>query len=355
MAAREQRTATVVGLFLFTGIAVLAWLVMQVGNFRNTFEKVHNIEVRFKDASGLIVGSPVRLAGVRIGSVSGTPVLESVTPPRILLPLTIDASREIPANAIFRVQSASVLGDKLVTVTIPDQPSTTLLANNSIIEGGGASGLEALQADVVAMAGDARVMMDDAHTSLLTFDAALNDVRGLVGQLSETVAQINTGLLSDDNLSSVNRTLLNVEDASLGARNASADLKPLMVDVRKAINQVNSLALKAEGTFEQIDVQIANIGPAVEEVPETIRSLRRVANKAEGAVGEVEKTFTKANQTLDTLNSSEGLVGTLTNDEEVSSDTKTFIKNLRRHGVLGYKDEKTPENDPRERYRGRRR
>ena len=337
------------------GIAGLTWLLLQVGNFRNSYDEVHNIEVRFKDASGLIVGSPVRLAGVRIGSVSGTPILESVSPPRILLPLAIDASRKIPANAIFRVQSASVLGDKLVNVTIPDEPSSMLLADNSIIEGGGASGLEALQNDAVAIVSDARVMMTDAQTSMVTFNAALEDVRALTGQLGETVDQINTGLLSDQNLASISRTLTNVEDASLGARNASSDLKPLLVDARKAINQVNELAQKAEGTFEVVDAQLASIGPAVDEVPRTMRSLQRVAEKAEGAVGEAERTFSKASETLDTLNSNEGLVGTLTKDEEVSADTRTFIRNLRRHGVLGYKDEQTPENDPRERFRGRRR
>ena len=362
MAAGKQRTATLVGFFLFIGIAALAWLVMQVGSFGNSFQEAHEIEVRFKSASGLVVGTPVRLAGVRIGSVSGKPILESVTPPRILVPLTIDASRKLPANAVFEIEGASILGDKLITVSIPENPSNTLLANNSIVEGGEASGIEALQKDAVAIAGDARLMMADARISLLKFDAALDNVVMLTGQLGETVEQINTGLLSDRNLSSINRTLSNVEDASLGARDASADLKPLMVDARKAINQVTELAQKAEGTFEQIDAQIASIGPAVEEVPETMRSLQRVANKAEGAVGEAEKTFTKASQTLtkagqtlDTLNSDQGLVGTLTKDEEVNSDTKTFIKNLRRHGILGYKDEETPENDPRERYRGRRR
>ncbi len=44
-------------------------------------------------------------------------------------------------------------------------------------------------------------------------------------------------------------------------------------------------------------------------------------------------------------------------DEEVSADTKTFIKNLKRHGVLGYKDDSTyDERDPQtSRYRGMRR
>ncbi|WP_411846716.1 MlaD family protein [Roseibacillus persicicus] len=355
MAAGQQRTATLVGLFIFVGIAVLSWLVLQFGRFQNSYDEVYNLQVRFSDASGVIEGTPVRLAGVRIGSVTGPPILESVTPPRVKVPIGVDATRKLPANAVFQIQSATVLGDKLIVVSIPEAPSATFLTDQEVIDGGGASGLEAIQNDAVAVAGDARILMADARTSLLKFDSALDDIRAVAGRLGETVEQINTKVLSNENVSSLGRTLANIEDASLGARNASADLKPVLVDARKAINQVNELAQKVEGTFDEIDAQLAHVGPAMEDVPETMRSIKRVADKAEGAVVEAEKTFSKASETLDTLNGEAGLVGTLTKDEEVTDDTKSFIKNLRRHGILGYKDEETPEDDPRERYRGRRR
>ena len=362
MAAGGQRTSTLVGLFIFLGLAGLGWLVMTFGRFQKSYDEVYTIKVRFGDATGLIEGTSVRLAGVKIGAVAGKPVLESVTPPKVLVPISLDATRSIPANAVFQVQSASVLGDKLIVITIPEQPASAILNEKSVIDGGEPGGLEAIQEEAVALVGDARTMMSEAQTSLHKFDGALDDIRSITGHLNETMEQINSGILSDSNISTMSRTLANVEDASLGARNASADLKPLMVDARKAINQVNDLAQKAEGTFEQIDRQLVHIEPAMEEVPETMRSLQRVANKAEGAVGEAEKTFAeaektlaKAGKTLDSLNSNEGLVGTLTKDEEVNNDTKTFLKNLRRHGILGYKDEETPEDDPRERYRGRRR
>ena len=355
MAPGEQRISILVGIFIFSGLAGLTWLILQFGSFQNSYDEAYEIQVRFDDATGLFDGTPVRLAGVRIGTVSGKPILESVSPPRVLVPITIDASRVLPTNSIFRVQSATVLGDKLVIVTIPDNPTKTFIKNNSIIDGGGASGLEALQGDAVAIAGDARILMKDAHTSLLKFDTALDDIRGVIGRLNDTVEQVNTGILSDENVATMSRTLSNVEGATMEARSASRDLKPLMADARTAINQVTNLAEKAEGTFDEINRQLVHIEPAHEEVPATMQSLRRAADKAEGAVGEAEKTLAKAGQTLDSINSSDGLVGTLTQDEEVSDDTKTFIKNLRRHGILGYKDKETPENDPRERYRGRRR
>ena len=355
MAKAQQRTTTLVGLFVFAGLAVLSWLILMFGRFQNSYEEIYTIKVRFTDATGLIEGTSVRLAGVRIGAVAGKPVLESVNPPRVLVPISIDASRVLPENSVFRVQSASMLGDKLIVVTIPDEASSAFLDNSSVIDGGGPSGLEAIQNDAVGLVEDISVMMSEAQTSLVKFDTALDEINLLAANLNQTVTQVNSGILSDTNISALSRTLANVEDTTIGARNASADLKPLMVDARKAINQVTDLAAKAEGTFDQIDRQLVNIEPAIREVPETMLSLQRVANKAEGAVGEAEKTFAAATETLDSLNSSEGLVGTLTKDEEVNNDTKTFLKNLRRHGILGYKDEETPENDPRERYRGRRR
>ena len=355
MAAQKQRTATLVGLFIFMGLGALAWLILEFGRFQNSYDDVYNIEVCFSDASGVIPGTPVRLSGVNIGSVSGKPTLDSISPPLVRVPIDIDSSRILPVDSIFQIQSATVLGDKLIVVTIPENPQTAVLGPNSMVTGGGAGGLEAIQNDAVAVAGDARILMANARTTLIKFDAALDDIRSAASQLGDTVEQINTDLLSENNISSLSRTLTNIEDASIGARNASADLKPLMVDARQAIKQVTHLADSAEGTFSEIHRQLAHIEPAIEEVPATMRSLRRAADKAEGAVGEAEKTFAKAGQTLDALNNEEGLVGTLTQDEEVNTDAKTFIKNLRRHGVLGYKDKETPENDPRERYRGRRR
>lgn len=355
MATDKQRTETLVGLFFFIGLALLTWLILTFGRLDSGYDNVYRVNVRFGDASGVIEGTSVKLAGALIGKVAETPKLEPGMTPRVRVPIDIRADRPLPANAVFQIQSASVLGDKVISVSIPEELSAQTLANGALLDGGGASGLEAIQTDAVAVAGDARILMADARTSLLKFDAALDDIRSVAGRLSETVEQLNGGVLSNRNVASLGRTLSNLEDASIGARNASADLKPVLVDARQAIQQVNRLAVRAEGTFDEIDTQLAHVGPAMEGVPETVRALTRVANKAEGAVGEAEKTFAKAGQTLDTINEGEGLVGTLTQDEETSNDTKTFLKNLRRHGILGYRDEETDEKDPRERFSGRRR
>lgn len=52
-----------------------------------------------------------------------------------------------------------------------------------------------------------------------------------------------------------------------------------------------------------------------------------------------------------------GLLGILMHDEEVSADTKAFIQNLKKHGLLGYKDGELSELEAAKdsRYRGLRR
>ncbi|MBK1832542.1 MlaD family protein [Roseibacillus ishigakijimensis] len=355
MAAAQPRTATLVGLFIFIGLVVLAWLILLVGRFENRYEETYTIRVELADASGVVKGTPVKLAGVRIGSVVGPPRLHSVSPPRVIVPVGIDSSRNLPVDARFRVQSATVLGDKLLTVTIPPSPAARNLKDGDLVEGGGQAGLEAITNDALAVVHETRTLVTEAQSSLQSFDSAVGEIRGVTRRLGETVDTVNRELLNEANIRSISFTISHVEDASLGIRNASAEFQPVLAAVREAVNRVSALAQTAENTFSEIDQQLTQVGPAIEEVPATMRSLRRAADQAGEAVVQAEKTFAKAGDTLDTLTGEEGLVGALTQDAEVSTDTKSFIRNLRRHGILGYKDEETPADDPRERYQGRRR
>jgi ABC-type transporter Mla subunit MlaD len=348
MAERKERTEVLVGIFVFVGFLLLAWLILFFRESDESYRETYDLTVAFNDAAGIIEGTPVKLAGAPVGKVSGVPKLEPGLAPRVRVPLAIARNRQLPRNAVFRIESATLLGDKVITITIPDNPSEEILKKGDTINGSGAAGFEALQKNVLATARDARLLMSEARESLTKFDTTLTDVRTITGTLDETVTQLNDGVLSEQNIASLNRALRNVEDASVGARNASGDFGSTLTEARQAMQELTILSNQAEQTFQNIDRQLAEIGPAVQDVPETMSAIRRAADRAEGAIGEAEKTFSG-------INEGDGLAGTLTNDEQASRDTKTFLRNLRRHGILGYKDEATDEGDPRERFRGRRR
>ena len=73
-----------------------------------------------------------------------------------------------------------------------------------------------------------------------------------------------------------------------------------------------------------------------------------MAARLDGAVASLESVLRNVEQ-------GDGLLGTLAYDRDVSDDAKVFIRNLRQQGILRYRDKETPQDDPRNRFRGRRR
>ena len=73
-----QRNPTrdlIVGLFVLLGLAALGYLSLQVGGIEwNAGEKIRLIAT-FDDVGGLSSRAPIRVAGVKIGQVSGIDLL----------------------------------------------------------------------------------------------------------------------------------------------------------------------------------------------------------------------------------------------------------------------------------------
>lgn len=340
MASGDKRTETLVGLFLFIGLALLGGLIVQYGRIGEGLKSSYTVTVEFKDASGVIKGSQVRLGGAMIGEVIQKPELGTNRKVRVRLAIREDVP--LPADSVFQITSLSLLGDKAIVVSIPDEPSPENLQDGAFLQGGGPSGLEAIQGDAESIAADARVLMGNARTSLLKLDAALDDVRAVAGRLSEGVEKINNGLLSDENLEGFSESIASIKASTGNIEEASRELKPLMAETRQTIDKVAQVADEARATFTKANSQIDNLEPALREVPEAIRNISEVAETANEAIGDIKK--------------SDGLIGTLAYDQEIKNDSKTFVKNLRRYGILGYRDEDTyDETDPRERFKGRRR
>lgn len=340
MASHEKRTETLVGLFLFIGLALLGSLIVLFGRFHDRLRSVYTVTVEFKDASGVIKGSQVRLGGAMIGEVLKKPVLGTNRRVRVVMAIREDVL--LPTNAVFQITSLSLLGDKAIMVSIPEEVARENLADGAFLSGGGPSGLEAIQGDAESIAADARVLMGNARTSLLKIDAALDDVRAVAGRLADGMERINDGLLSDENIESFGKSLASLERTTGTIEAAAVDLKPMMADAQAAFRKVGGVADEAKETFARANAQIDNLEPALREVPKAVRSIAKAADSASAAIDDMKDV--------------DGLLGTLAYDKEIKSDSKTFMRNLRRHGILGYRDAETyDENDPRERYRGRRR
>ena len=70
----DRKTELLVGLFLFVGLLLSGLVVIKFGKVRDYFQGTYMKRVRFDDATGIRIGSPVALGGQRVGKVK-TPVV----------------------------------------------------------------------------------------------------------------------------------------------------------------------------------------------------------------------------------------------------------------------------------------
>lgn len=347
MAYNKKRSEAIVGLFVLIGLLVIAGLIIQFGRFGDKFGESYTVYVEFKDASGLIKGSEVRLGGARVGKVMKTPALtEDLT---VLVELQMDERVKLYEDSVFQITSVSILGDKMIVV-VPPEDKQGLIADGSKLMGGGAGGLDELQSNAESVARDARVLMKDARTTLLKVDAAIDDIRAVAGSLAVSLETVNGDVLSEANLSSLKNSLASFEKTSKAFQQSSESIKPTFEEVKEAVAQIKGAAKAAEKTFGTADRQILNIEPALKELPETLKNFSSAAKSANTVMERIDIILAK-------INKSDGLLGKITNDEEVGNDAKTFVKNLKHYGILRYKDDSNyeEENPKEERFRGKRR
>src|SRR5256885_5429975 len=167
-----------VGAFVFVGLAMLGALVVQFGRLGEGLKTYYPLTVRFTDASGLLKGSDVLLAGAKIGQVAAGPrmVREGHG---VDVALKIYDYVKIPRESKFSVGSSGLLGDRFVNVTMPPGQPKAYLPPNAYISGARETGIDDLTREGGAL---------------------VNDLRGTVQKVDTTMTKLNEETLSTANM-----------------------------------------------------------------------------------------------------------------------------------------------------------
>ena len=103
------------GLFLLIGLVLIAGLIIIFGEVPDLFKPVYHVTVKFSDASGLLKGSDVYLAGAVIGKVTTDP-LYIPEKQEVEVHLKINQNVSIRQDAKFVIGDSGLLGDRFVVV-----------------------------------------------------------------------------------------------------------------------------------------------------------------------------------------------------------------------------------------------
>jgi len=220
-----------VGIFVFVGLAMLGALLVQFGRLGEGFKTYYPLTVRFSNASGLLKGSDVLLAGARIGKVAGGPRLVREGGGGVAVPLKIYDYVKVPEGTKFTVGSSGLLGDRFVVVTPPHGQPKAYLPPNAYVDGTRETGIDDLTREGGAL---------------------VSDLRG-------TVQKLNQETLSSENMQ---------------------NLKSSMEHLNQATSALAESSKKLDGVIEQADSTMASTKKAADTLQNAIGDTRKVLRSA---------------------------------------------------------------------------
>lgn len=383
---RNRTTELRVGLFVLIALAVTALVSFVIGKQRNVFETKTTYFVYFDDVGGLRAGSPVRLSGVSVGTVSSVDLQDDGrilvrfrvvdraahlirgTPEQCTLDARLrqDAARradegrrkvaaaagkEPPPPArleqctVASLDSKGLLGDRLIDLGVgaelppwdPEQPLPT--GGTSGMQGAIDGAIETLDS-VNAVARDLR-----SATAPLADQKLTEDLKTTMGNLEELSDRLTHGegalqrLISDPSTSDqIAKTLDNLSVASEELAKTAQGVRAITDEVRTGDGSAHELIYGQEGKKT-----IASLGRAADEVATLLKDVRTSEGTVhdliyEDSANELLANLNKASADIAAITSDvrkgRGTLGALITDPSIYEDVKRLVGDLERNEVL---------------------
>ncbi len=320
----DRKTEILVGLFLFIGLLLLGGIILEFGSLRTYFRDTYTLKVAFPNASGIKEGSPVFLGGSKVGKVLVHPELNE-TFSGVIMTLQIWDDVDIPVDAAFAIGSKGLMGDALVEIKPSGELTNKFLPHDYavVIDGAKTGGLSDLQGQAEVVARKVDLMVDDVRAALVDVKAAMEKVNK--GALSDTT-------ITDfkESMAHLNNTMTRVDEKVLGDENAE-NLKTAIADIKEAAASFKVSAKNVEATTQKLTPIIEKLDPVVAKADKAMttadESLKSIKNAAD--------SFSVAARNI---TSGKGLLGALINDAEMKTEFKDLISNIKRNGVIFYRN-----------------
>lgn len=304
-----------VGIFFVLGLVLIYAVYTVIGDRKIGRETGYIVTTEFDNIRTLTPGADVRMAGVRIGEVTDTRLVEG----RGQVQLSIVPSIRIPADSVARITMASLLGqnyisvdygagaeyladgDQILSEASPDFNEILVEVKrlgerlNGIADSFpdfSESGMGELFTNLNGLVTDNRSRFDTVMTNLEELTTTLNRGDGTLGKL------INEDGLYTELMSVVTEF-----------RTASDDLKAALAGARELMDQVQA----GEGTIGRLLVD-DTLSRDLEETMANLKTFSEKLNSGEGTLGklvsddtlyvELRSMLNKADQALDSLGDS---------------------------------------------------
>lgn len=333
-----------VGIFVTAALVIGGVIVFLIGNQSAMFASKVSYDARFDSVDGLRPGSPVRIAGIDVGTVEAV-TFEDDGKIRVAMEIREDASAFVREGSVARIGSKGLLGDQLVEISVGEGPR---LDEGSTIPSSTDSMLAAFLGDTGREAESVVSNVNRASEGLavtLGDPATQQDIRDIVHNLEVITSLVheNDGtvrrLLTDPTMAD------DVQGALTGLRDTSTELNRTVRSVRRIVNEVEA----GDGTAHELiygDAGVQLLGSlalAAAEIATILRDVRTGDNNMHELLygdeaGDMIANLTAASGDLRAIvadvRAGRGTLGGLLVDPSIYEDIKRLVGNLQRNEIL---------------------
>ncbi|HET9412963.1 MAG TPA: MlaD family protein, partial [Pseudolabrys sp.] len=286
-------------------------LIFAVGGSSGFFWQNYSLKVKFDNVAGLLAGSPVRVAGVEVGSVSHVELLP--TGVEVWFTVLDDMKPLVTDRSLASIGSISLLGEGAVDIT--PGPGGTPIPEWGYVRSGVAEGSIA-QITSQANAGitEARLLIEDIRKG-----------KGTVGKLftDESVYAEFNALLG-----AAERLTRNIADGK-GTMGKLANNPKAYDELEASVTNLNAITAslrKGEGSLGKLLTDQA-LADRMTQATANIEGVTGKINRGEGTMGKLitddalykrlDAVTARLDTVLQNLNNGEGTAGQLLRDKQL--------------------------------------
>lgn len=289
---RKNLTEIRVGLFVSIGLVLAMVVIFMVGGEHKLFERHYTLYANFETISGLRIGAPVQLAGLKVGFVDNIQFPRNVDDRNITVAIQVkkEFQDRIRGDSIATVETQGLLGDKFVYISVGSE-AQAIIPNKGILP-------SKETASIFSLAEKAGTIMDD------------------IGKASEAVNEMLT---------------------SVKGKKGEGDIKASIQSLRNTIVEIE----KGKGVLHAM-IYDPKGEKVIDDFAKTMESLRDIATGVDkskkGEVGGIITNLRSASadlkKVMESISRGDGTLGKLVGDPALYNDLSALVGRANRNALL---------------------
>jgi phospholipid/cholesterol/gamma-HCH transport system substrate-binding protein len=312
-----------IGVLTIVAIVIAAVLIFTLTGTRGFAWQRYSLKTRFDDVAGLAKGSPVRVAGVEVGSVKDVQFAGAQVD--VSFDVREDLRSKITDKSVAKLGSVSLLGESAVDIT-PATSGTPIPDNGYVPTGKAAGSLSELSAQAGQGIEQLTGLIGDVRQGKGTVGKLMTD-EALYRELNQFVA--TAGTLTRE-LQQGRGTLGRLLKDPKAAQSFEASMK----NVEEMTRRINA----GEGSIGQLLKDDA-FAQSLNGATSSLKELTDRMNRGEGTAGKLmtdpelfnrlNSVSDRFNQLIAKLNEGEGTMGRLLKDQQLYENMNGAVADFR--------------------------